>query len=105
MSDLPPDLPRLQAIATWLELTLTRVREAIATAEEHQTQEASRPRWWIQWDRRRTGVPPAGELHQEGCWRPGAPHLHAEEVRRLVAEHAGRIRTCPVCQAQVPSGQ
>ncbi|MGW2896854.1 hypothetical protein ACWDAO_20120 [Streptomyces sp. NPDC001212] len=39
MSDLPPGLPRLRILETWLVLTLDRVRQQIATADSA----ASRP--------------------------------------------------------------
>ncbi|WP_281155582.1 hypothetical protein [Streptomyces sp. HYC2] len=47
MNDLPPDLPRLRILETWLALTLDRVRHQIATAErreqERQRGEQARP--------------------------------------------------------------
>lgn len=39
MNDLPPDLSRLRVLETWLQITLTRVREQIALAEQRATQQ------------------------------------------------------------------
>lgn len=36
MTDLPPDLPRLRTLETWLHLQLTEVRTAIAMAERRE---------------------------------------------------------------------
>ncbi|WP_225080398.1 DUF6233 domain-containing protein [Streptomyces sp. CoT10] len=47
MNDLPPDLPHLRALETWLVLTLDRVRQQIAITErleqERQHGEQARP--------------------------------------------------------------
>ncbi|WP_147450769.1 hypothetical protein [Streptomyces hoynatensis] len=102
MSELPPDLPRLRAIARWLELTQARVRKAIAEAEVRAAEEAARPRWWVQWMRTPRGEPRRGILHREGCWCPGSPNLRAAQVRELLAEHGPRIERCLVCGAEAP---
>ncbi|MEO3749201.1 DUF6233 domain-containing protein [Streptomyces sp. B6B3] len=91
MSDsLPPDPARLRILARWLELQLAAVREAL--------DEAERPRWWVQWTRRRQGEPKRGTLHREGCWRPGEPDLNLAEARAVLAEHGERIARCDVCR-------
>lgn len=38
MNDLPPDLPRLRTLETWLQLTLDEVRAAITAAEKRETE-------------------------------------------------------------------
>ncbi|MGK5531862.1 hypothetical protein [Streptomyces sp. URMC 129] len=100
--DLPPDLPRLRTLATWLELRLREVRGAIAEAERAAAAERTRPRWWVQWMRTPPGTPRRGVLHRAGCWCPGEPDLRAADVRQVVAEHAGRVERCLVCRAEVP---
>lgn len=40
MSDLPPDLPRLRTLETWLALHLEQVRRAIVAAEEQEAERA-----------------------------------------------------------------
>ncbi|WP_159029717.1 hypothetical protein [Streptomyces marincola] len=96
MNDMPSDLPRLRALATWLEAQLRAVRAAIEEAEER-----AGPRWWVQWMRTAAGEPRRGVLHRAGCWCPGAPDLHLADARRLVARHGSRIETCLVCRADV----
>jgi hypothetical protein len=85
-------------IARYLELQLARVRSAQVEAEQRAAEDAVRPRWWVQWARRREGEPRHGLLHEEGCWRPGAPTLTAEEVRALLAEHGDHILRCDICR-------
>jgi hypothetical protein len=38
VNDLPPDLPRLRTLETWLLLTLDRVRQQIADAERREAE-------------------------------------------------------------------
>ncbi len=99
---MPPDLPRLRVLATWLELNLDRVREAIEAAERRAAEEADRPHWWLQWMRVPAGRPARAVLHRRGCWCPGEPDLRAADVRRAAASHPGLIEGCPACRAQVP---
>lgn len=95
---------RLRILETWLAEQLAEVNRQIVAAERAEAAETQRPRWWIQWHRRRVGVEPSGELHEEGCWRPGFPTLAIDEARQALAEHGRRIRTCEVCRAEVPAG-
>ncbi|MFB6977668.1 DUF6233 domain-containing protein [Streptomyces scopuliridis] len=46
MFDLPPDLPRLRTLETYVRLQLHLIQQAIATAERHEAaeQEAARQR-------------------------------------------------------------
>ncbi|MGP3969182.1 hypothetical protein [Streptomyces sp. 6N223] len=90
-SPLPNDPARLHAIARYLELQLAAVHAALAEAEQ-------RPRWWVQWARRREGEARHGLLHEEGCWHPGEPMLTAQQGQALLAEYGGRILRCEVCR-------
>ncbi|MFC7266736.1 hypothetical protein [Streptomyces lutosisoli] len=38
MQDLPPDLPRLRTLETWLAHTLDRVRKQIVAAEQREAE-------------------------------------------------------------------
>ncbi|RKN03829.1 hypothetical protein [Streptomyces radicis] len=96
MNDLPSDVPRLRALAAWLESQLGAVRKAIDAAEERDG-----PRWWVQWMRTAPGEPRRGVLHRAGCWCPGAPDLHLADARRVLAEHGTGIERCLVCRAEV----
>lgn len=89
-------------LVTWLELLLSRAREALAEAEEREAVEAARPRLWVQWMRRGAGTGRHGVLHQAGCWAPGAPEFTPEEVRALLAEPGVHVERCPVCGAETP---
>lgn len=76
VTDLPPDLPRLRTLETWLALTLDRVRQQIATAErreqERQRGEQARPpipEWAIERGLNRNSPPVA--VHIGGCHMAG----------------------------------
>lgn len=84
-------------LAVYLEMQLGAVRAAIAAAEQRAAEDAARPRWWVQWARRREGEPKHGLLHEEGCWRAGTPNLTAAQVRTVLAEHGDRVLRCEVC--------
>jgi hypothetical protein len=73
MYDLPPDLPRLRTLETWLAVTLDRVRQRIAEEEQQQTEIDSRqppppaPDWLIERDLSgRPTVLHAGDCHMKG---------------------------------------
>jgi hypothetical protein len=66
MHDLPPDLPRLRTLETWLALTLDRVREQIAEAERREREQ----------QRGRQARPPAPDwLLEMGLNRNSPPNL------------------------------
>ncbi|WP_049566924.1 DUF6233 domain-containing protein [Streptomyces sp. SBT349] len=97
MFDLPPEAADLHVIARWLEHRLATVRAALESAEDQ-----AGPRWWVQWMRRPAGGPREGVLHRRGCWAPGGPELHAEQVREVVERPGVTIEECPVCRAEAP---
>ncbi|MGW3867211.1 hypothetical protein ACWEDZ_37995 [Streptomyces sp. NPDC005047] len=64
MADLPPDLPRLRTLETWLIYVLAEVRQAIAMAEQREREEKrgkrDRPRppdWLLELGLNRDGPP------------------------------------------------
>ena len=72
MNDLPPDLPRLRTLETWLTYTLDRVRQQIADLErreqERQHGERARPpqpEWLIEYGLNKTNVV---AVHAGDCW-------------------------------------
>ncbi|MFF1547178.1 DUF6233 domain-containing protein [Streptomyces sp. NPDC058291] len=76
MHDLPPDLPRLRTLETWLVLTLDRVRQQIADAErreqERQRGEQARPPapdWLLEMGLNRDSPP--NMIHVGGCHMAG----------------------------------
>ncbi|MFD4973147.1 DUF6233 domain-containing protein [Streptomyces sp. NPDC058424] len=76
MNDLPPDLPRLRTLETWLALSLDRVRQQIAAAERHEQErqqgEQGRPPMpdWILEGGLNRGSPPVA-VHVGGCHMAG----------------------------------
>lgn len=102
MTDLPPDLPRLRTLETWLALTLDEVRAAI-TAAERREQERQRgiearppaPDWLLEMGLNRN-APPV-QLHVGGCWNAG------KRVRGIGRDDALRaltdgVKACGACR-------
>ncbi|MFF4489399.1 DUF6233 domain-containing protein [Streptomyces sp. NPDC001544] len=101
MNDLPPDLPRLRILETWLQLSLDRVRQQITAAErreqERQRGEQARPPvpdWMIE---RGIGEGPAVYVHVGGCHMAGK---RSKGVARDVALRAlaEGVAACPHCR-------
>jgi hypothetical protein len=76
VNELPPDLPRLRTLETWLNLQLHQVRQAITAAEkreqERQRGEQARPPapdWMLEAGLNRD-APPV-QVHAGGCWNAG----------------------------------
>ncbi|MEU9234486.1 DUF6233 domain-containing protein [Streptomyces subrutilus] len=101
MSLLPPDLPRLRTLVTYLRGELGRAERALTAAEEAEALAAQRrpppepPAWLVE---RGIGVgrPPA-RVHAGGCWdatKRCAPAT-AEQIRALLAQG---IAACPQCR-------
>lgn len=102
MQDLPPDLPRLHTLETWLALQLATVRQAIEAAEQRETERqrgiAARPPqpdWLIEQslDRR---TPPI-YVHVGGCHMAGKRSKGATRDAALRALTDG-IAACPHCR-------
>ncbi|WP_086560305.1 DUF6233 domain-containing protein [Streptomyces africanus] len=101
MNDLPPDLPRLRTLETWLILTLDRVRRQIADAErreeELQRGIAARPPvpdWLIE-----RGLSGRGAVyvHVGGCWNAGKRSKGVTQEQALHALAEG-VKPCPQCE-------
>jgi hypothetical protein len=102
VTDLPPDLPRLRTLETWLVLTLDEVRRAIAAAE---TREAERqrgiearppaPDWLIELGLNRD-APPV-HLHVGDCWNSGkrTRGIRRGEALRALADG---VKACGACR-------
>ncbi|MFJ6934752.1 DUF6233 domain-containing protein [Streptomyces sp. NPDC101132] len=106
MSVLPPDLPRLKTLITYLRGELRRAEQALAAAERREAATARRrpapepPAWLV--ERGITGRLPV-RLHVGGCWDAGrhsAP-ASAEQVRRLLAEG---VPACLHCRPDTALG-
>lgn len=101
VNDLPPDLPRLRTLETWLALTLDRVRRKIADAERREAERQHgiqarppAPEWLIEQSLSRT-VPPVyvhvGDCHMAG--KRSKPASREQALRAL----ADRVDPCPHC--------
>lgn len=102
VNDLPPDLPRLRTLETWLRLTLDQVRRAIAAAE---TREAERqrgidaqpptPDWLIEQGLNRDSPPV--QVHVGGCWSKGkrTRGIRRDEALRALADG---VKACGACR-------
>ncbi|MFG2617785.1 DUF6233 domain-containing protein [Streptomyces sp. NPDC048507] len=108
MSDLPPDLPRLRTLETWLVVSLDRVRERIAAEEARQAELAARrppapaPDWELELD---LGQRPVA-VHVGGCGM-GGKGLRSRAITRNDALRllgVDRLEACPYCRADADLG-
>ncbi|HEY6115623.1 MAG TPA: DUF6233 domain-containing protein [Candidatus Dormibacteraeota bacterium] len=92
MNDLPPDLPRLRTLETWLALTLDRVRQQITDAERREAERrrgsAARPPtpdWFLELS---LGGRHPIQVHVGGCDMAGKrPRgIDRQEALRRLAE-------------------
>jgi hypothetical protein len=102
VTDLPPDLPRLRTLETWLRLTLDQVRQAIAAAERRE-QERQRgidarppaPDWLIEQGLNRDAPPVY--VHIGGCHMAGKRSKGAPRGAAMRALTEG-VAACPHCR-------
>jgi hypothetical protein len=102
MHDLPPDLPRLRTLETWLAHTLDRVRQQIAALEQREAErqhgEQTRPPepdWLL--ERGLDGHAPAVYVHVGGCHMAGKRSRGVARDQALRA-HADGVDACPHCR-------
>lgn len=107
MSDLPPDLPRLRTLETWLEMTLARVRQQIAVEEAAAAERSARqapppPPDWLLEHGIGTGRQPV-RVHVGDCWdtRTRCKPASAEAARRALAEG---VEACTHCRPDTALG-
>lgn len=108
MTDLPPDLPRLQVLETWLVLTLGRVRDQIAAAEQREAERQRgikarppEPDWLIDRGLNRDARPVY--VHVGGCHMAGKRSVgvtRTEALRALM----DRVDPCPHCRPDTELG-
>jgi hypothetical protein len=106
MYDLPPDLPRLRTLETWLLMTLERVRQQISAAEQVEAMDAARrvppppPAWALEVDRTRQ---PAA-VHVGDCTmggERGRPLTRDAALRAIAVEG---VAACPFCRPDAALG-
>lgn len=108
VSDLPPDLPRLRTLETWLRLQLDLVRGAI-TAAERREQERLRgeehrppvPDWTLE-----TGI---GNGHAPVYVHVGGCHMAGKRQRPVARDQALRalvdgVEACGHCRPDTELG-
>jgi hypothetical protein len=108
VTDLPPDLPRLRILETWLVLTLDRVRRQIAEEErraaERQRGIAARPQapdWLVEQSLNRD-VPPV-YVHVGGCHMAGSRSRGVDRGQAIRALADG-VDACPHCRPDTGLG-
>jgi hypothetical protein len=102
VDDLPPDLPRLRTLETWLVYTLARVRRQIADAERRE-QERQRgltarpvpPDWLLELGLNQDSPPV--QVHVGGCWNAGkrTRGIRRDEALRVLADG---VKACGACR-------
>lgn len=102
MNDLPPDLPRLRTLETWLTLQLQQVRQAITTAERREQERQhgeqvrpAQPDWLLEQGLNRDN--PAVYVHAGGCWNAGKRSKGIDRATALQALAEG-VAACPHCR-------
>ncbi|WP_431776290.1 DUF6233 domain-containing protein [Streptomyces cucumeris] len=96
MSELPPDLERLQTLAVYLRLQLGAVQARIAELEGGQTDEADG--WTLQLLPSPAGASPRGYLHRATCFIRGGRPLSREEAQNVLT--MPDVTTCDACRAE-----
>jgi hypothetical protein len=108
VSDLPPDLPRLRILETWLVMSLARVRQQIAAEEARQAEVAARlppaapPEWELETDLGRRPV----RVHVGGCGMSGKGFRRHPLTRDAALRALGvdRLEACPYCSPDAALG-
>lgn len=108
VTDLPPDLPRLRTLETWLADALDEVREAIARAEQREREAAyglehrpPPPDWLLEQGLNRDSPPV--QVHVGGCWNAGKRSKGVGRDDALRALAAG-VRACSACRPDTELG-
>ncbi|MFE4420469.1 DUF6233 domain-containing protein [Streptomyces sp. NPDC056817] len=108
MNDLPPDLPRLRTLETWLAMSLDRVRQQITDLERRE-QERQRgaearppvPDWIIEQGLNRDALPIT--VHVGGCHMAGKRWKGVPRDVALRALTEG-VQACEHCRPDAELG-
>lgn len=95
MNGLPPDLPRLRTLETYLELQLRQVREAIGRLEQPQAPQAE---GWVLQHIPSTRDQPINWLHRADCHLAKGARLNRREAALALAEPG--VRPCDACHPE-----
>ncbi|MFG3085100.1 DUF6233 domain-containing protein [Streptomyces parvulus] len=108
MTDLPPDLPRLRTLETWLRYALDEVRAAIDLAEQREREEQQGrerrpppPDWLLEQGLNRN-APPV-QVHVGGCWNSGKRRrgITRDEALRALVDG---VKACSACRPDTELG-
>ncbi|MFI8942777.1 DUF6233 domain-containing protein [Streptomyces syringium] len=97
MNDLPPDLPRLRTVETYLDMQLQRVRAAIAEHEQRTKAEPATSETWILQHIPGAKDRPLNWLHRSSCHLAKGARLSRREAEIALAEPT--VRPCGACKA------
>jgi hypothetical protein len=107
VTDLPPDLPRLRTLETWLTYTLNRVRQQIADLERQETERQRgiqarppAPDWLI--EQGLNGGAPV-YVHRGDCHMAGKRSRGVQREQALHALAAG-VDACTHCRPDTELG-
>lgn len=92
MSDLPPDLPRLQILETYLRMQLDAVRARIAHLQQ------PRPEGWVLQIMRTNPDKPLSWLHRADCFAAQGATLSRSEA--LIALDEPGVHSCDACRPE-----
>ncbi|MFV8127557.1 DUF6233 domain-containing protein [Streptomyces syringium] len=93
MSDLPPDLPRLRTLETYLDLQLQAVRKALA---QHTPSAAPSDDTWVLQHVRGAPDRPLNWLHHSTCHLAKGARLSRREAEIALAEPG--VQPCGACK-------
>ncbi|MGW2116030.1 DUF6233 domain-containing protein [Streptomyces zhihengii] len=103
MTDLPPDLPRLRTLETWIVLELRQVQAQIAAVEQREREQQvglerrpPTPAWVIE-----TGIgadKPRLYVHAGGCHMAGR-RVHPATREEAASAVADGVEACSHCGA------
>ncbi|MET9952401.1 DUF6233 domain-containing protein [Streptomyces sp. NPDC006339] len=104
MSTLPPDLPRLRTLETWLTYVLADVRARIAKIEQQEAAAAPirarrEPPEWVLSYLRQGGRPVPDSVHRGDCHMASGHTQPLTRKQALDALTDGRVHACAICRA------
>ncbi|WP_030663801.1 DUF6233 domain-containing protein [Streptomyces rimosus] len=106
MSELPPDLPRLRTLETWLRLQLTAVRARIQFLEQQERDRPApvrppRPDWLLETERLggRNGRPV--RVHVGGCGQARGRAISREQAVDALGQG---VEACYGCRPDTELG-
>lgn len=106
MYDLPPDIPRLRILETWLLVSLERVRQQIAAVEQVEAMESARrapappPPWSLEVDRARQPT----AVHVGDCTMGGERGRPLTRDAALRALAVDQVPPCEFCRPDAALG-